>query len=155
MNQNQNTSTKEVINQIENEMNNNKEELIGLADDHAEIELVKEESSFDEADKEQIEKAKKLRENKRNLASNDYIPLQNREKDFFEKSEKDRIYMSNIRKEEDKIKNDFIEEEKKHKNKVFHPIFEEDEDDEFKKYEKKLINKVAKNSKTLFFCVLS
>lgn len=111
------------------------------------IALKNEESDSDEFNREQVELAKKTRENQRRISSGDYIPLQNRDKDFFEKSEKERIYMSGVKKEEDRIKKEFLEEEKTQKKKKFQSHFAEDEeDDEFQRYEKKLINKVIKKS---------
>ena len=153
MNQSQNNTAKELMNQLinENQMEieeKNEEDVIN--EEEKEIYINNsdnEEGGLEEFEKEQVEQAKKKRENKRRISSGEYIPLQNRDKDFFEKTEKERIYMSGVRKDEDRIKKEFLEEEKLQKQKKFSiRLLEEEEDDEFQKYEKKLLNKVVKTS---------
>ena len=153
MNQTQNSKAKELISQLQNDENppDSIEKIVEETEKTYDIDqIITEEKDVtdEEFDKQQVEGAKKTRESKRRETSGDYIPLQNREKDFFEKSEKDRIYMSGVRANDDKIKKEFMEEEKRQNQKKARPRFmEEEEDDEFQKYEKKLINKVMKTSK--------
>ena len=159
MNQTQNSKAKELISQLQNDAPENPPDSLEKPIEETEktydidqIITEDKEGTDEEFDKQQVEEAKKTRESKRRETSGDYIPLQNREKDFFEKSEKDRIYMSGVRANDDKIKKEFMEEEKRQNQKKARPRFmEEEEDDEFQKYEKKLINKVMKTSKNIYF----
>jgi hypothetical protein len=159
MNLNQNSKAKELMSQLTNDNPiENEPKIIEETECVIDLDQIindpnnNEGSDLEEFDKQKVEEVKKARENKRRVTSGDYIPLQNRDKDFFEKSERDRIYMSGVKANEDRIKKEFLEEEKKQNQKKMRPRFtEDDEDDEFQKYEKKLLNKVMKTSKLFYF----
>jgi len=154
LNQVQNKNAQDLMNpQFEEQSFENLEENAPFSEKEiVNIDGDKEESDCEEFDKQQAEEAKKTREKKRRVSSGDYIPLQNRDKDFFEKTEMERIYMSGVRKDVDRIKKEFLEEEKQQKQKKLPSRFAEDEEeDEFDKYEKKLLNKVIKNSSNYSF----